>query len=173
MFSLQTVRLKTIAAVAAGATLASSSAAFAGTNTATFNVTANVAQQCTLAVGNVAFGAYDPQAATFAKGAVTITCNVPYPDNTAPTVAVNYGSNNGAAWYMRNAGAANNNYLNYLLCEDAACTTPWPTTGVGAALPNVNAALTQWTGFIYGEITAGHVVAAGNYTDTVTATVTF
>ena len=140
--------------------------------TATLNVSANVAKNCTISTSPVNFGAYDSvvanaTAALDGTGQVTVTCT----KGAAARVELSDGSN-GQSGSRRMAGTADN-YLNYQLYKDAARTDVWGGDAgsdleLGAA-PNRN----PRTFTVYGRVPSAQDAAVGAYTDVVVATVNF
>lgn len=151
-------------------------------HTTTFNVTLVVTKACTItaaAATNVDFGTAASTTATptVGQGTVTAQCSAltPY------TISLNAGANAGTAndvttRRMKNTNAAvtANNFVGYQLYQDAAHTLVWGATsgtntqagiGTGLAVPYQ----------VYGQITnlSTNNAAAGNYLDTVTATITY
>jgi spore coat protein U domain-containing protein, fimbrial subunit CupE1/2/3/6 len=145
----------------------------AGTAAGTLSVTANVADTCTVAAsGNLlAFGAYTG-AVNNASGSIRLTCT----DGDTYTVALNAGSGSGASFANRvltNPSPAGT--LNYNIYTTTGRTVIWGDgTGTTATVTGMgNGAAQTLTPF--GQIPAGQTatVTPGNYTDTVTITVTF
>lgn len=151
-------------------------------DTTTFNVTLVVTKACTItaaAATNVDFGTAASTTAipTLGQGTVTAQCSLltPY------TISLNAGANAGTAndvttRRMKNTNAAitTGNYVGYQLYQDAAHANVWGSTsgtntqagiGTGLAVPYI----------VYGQITnlSTNNAAAGNYLDTVTATITY
>ncbi len=151
-------------------------------DTTTFNVTLVVTKACTItaaAATNVDFGTAASTTAipTLGQGSVTAQCSAltPY------TIALNAGANAGTAGdvttrRMKNTDAAvtANNYVGYQLYRDAAHSLVWGSTtgtntqagiGTGLAVPYI----------VYGQILnlSTNNAAAGNYLDTITATITY
>src|SRR5262245_48022696 len=91
--------------------LAFSGLSVAATDTTTFTVTANIAADCNLSAGNMAFGAYDPANGTAADQQSTI--NVYCSNGQTYTVALNVGSGGGS--YTTRTMASGGNTLNYNL----------------------------------------------------------
>ena len=160
-------------ALLAAALVASMQGAFAATTTTAFQVTANVAAQCTVAAANLAFGVVDPLGANVDQTTtVTVNCtkNSPY------TVGLSAGTTTGATIAQR-LMANGADTMNYNLFTTAARTTIWgnsavaPTwvsgTGAGLGTPQV---LT-----VYGRVPTGQTnLAVGSYAETaVTVTVTY
>lgn len=161
---------KTAALVCAAMVLGIPAAGLAATATTTFQVTATVLSVCTVSATNLAFGNYDASSGTpnDASSTVTTTCS----NSTAYTVALNAGTGSGATVAMRRMtnGA---NTLNYSMYTTAGRTTVW---GDGTLSTVTQAATGNGSGqalTVFGRIPTGQYVTAGNYTDTVTATVTY
>jgi spore coat protein U-like protein len=176
------VRYK-IAAAAVAAILASP--VWAQSANQNLNVTASVAQTCSITTSAVAFGAYDPVGANAAtalnvNGAVNLTCTR---GSTAVTVTLGLGANASGST-RRMVGGTNGEFLTYELYHpsaataSAACTFPgtqiWGTAGGEIFTPSATwAAGTPFAFNVCGTIAAGQDVAADAYTDTVVATVNF
>ncbi len=147
------------------AALLSSTAARAGTATATFAVTAKVDPKCTVATSDIGFGTYDPTTLLDAQGSVTVTCT----KGTSFSVGLDNGSSGSGTRQMTGAG----DVLDYELYFDAgrAAAAVWTTTSMPpsqAAAGKAGNALT-----VYARIPAGQYPTAGNYSDTVTVTVNY
>lgn len=146
---------------------------WAGTATGTLSVTANVVDTCTVAAtGNLlAFGAYTG-AVNNTNGSLSLTCT----DGDTYTVALNIGTGSGASFTNRiltNPSPAGT--LQYNIYTTAGRTVVWGDgTGTTATVPGTGTGALQ-TLTVFGQIPAGQTatVTPGNYTDTVTITVTF
>ena len=130
-------------------------------------VTANVASNCVMTAGSVAFGAYDPLVAHASAhldqtGSVSVACV----KGTVATVALGDGANYSSGRRMTNG----TDFLAYDLYTTAGRTTVWDTTNlVGyTAATKASTSLT-----IYGRVPSNQDVAAGSYTDTVVAQAEF
>ena len=162
------------AAAAAALALLNGSAAptAAATASANLSVTATVTNNCTITTAPVAFGAYDPvvthaSAHLESTGTVTVTCT----RGATATVGLSLGSNAVAG--VRQLKDASNNLLAYELFQDAGRNTAWDDTpsgqlSIGAAPSKAPRSFT-----VYGRVPSGQDVPAGNYGDTVVATVNF
>jgi spore coat protein U-like protein len=162
-------------ALALLAPLAVVTSANAVTATTTFQVTATVLKACLMTTpATLAFGTYDPAAATPLSG--TTTFNVTCTFGTPYSLGLNAGTNAGATVTTRAmtspTAPAGNNKLSYGLFNDSAHTTNWDNstsaTGyTGTGLPQAQT--------IYGQIPAGQYTAAAatDYADTVTLTLTY
>jgi spore coat protein U-like protein len=154
----------------------------AGSASTNLSVTANIANNCTIATAAVAFGAYDPIATNATTpldgaGTVSITCT----KGALTTVALGLGSNAAGAVRRMTDGAAS--FLTYEAYQPPDNTpgtgcnytapTVWGTAGANlftpAAAPNKNAR----TYNVCGRVAAGQDLPGGNYADTVLATVNF
>ena len=171
---MQTVK-RIVFGLAAGVAIAgplAQSSMLAATATANVTVTATVANNCTIAGGALAFGSYDPLVtnATDAKdgsGTFAVACT-----KGAAGVTIDLGQ--GQNWAAGRRMVAGGEAVNYQLYSDSGRSTVWGSTSGGSALtvsaPTSKAPVTYT---VYGRITGGQDVAAGNYTDTILATVNF
>lgn len=167
--SLLATALIALAGFSLSATAASSP------QTTTFQVTATVVASCVVTSTNIAFGNYDPTAtgALTANGAVTAKCT----KGSVVNVELGQGSNAGTgstgavpARQMKNG----TNFLPYNIYTTSGGTTEWGTgTANRPASQTAASANTALTFPTYGSLPAGTDVPAGNYTDSVIATVTF
>jgi spore coat protein U-like protein len=146
--------------------------AFAGSASASLNVSASVSAVCTISTSAVAFGAYDPvvtNAATDLNGTGTVT--VACTKGAAATIDLGNGSNlSGGSRRM----ASGTDFLNYSLYKDAARTLVWGTGLAGGttyAYTSATKAATAIT--VYGKVPMGQDVTVGAYSDTVTATINY
>lgn len=136
----------------------------------TMEVSATVVKACVVSTSNLAFGNYDPTAATptDASSAITVTCT----PGTSFTVGLNAGTTSGATVSTRKM-ASGSNRLNYALYSDAARTTNWGNTP-GNDTPAASTAVSSPSVLnVYGRIAAQQSVPVGSYTDTVTITVSY
>jgi spore coat protein U-like protein len=155
----------------AAAILLAASHALAGSATTSLSVNATVTNNCTISSSPLAFGAYDPvvaQASTAldGTGGVTITCT----KGAAATIGLDLGSNaSGSARRM----ASGSERLAYELYQESGRSTVWGNSGAALFTPPAAPSKAPRTFTVYGRIAAGQDVAAGNYSDTVVATVNF
>lgn len=157
-------------------------AASAGTASGTLNVTASVAQNCTITnSATLAFGAYDPVVANLssalnASTTMNVTCT-----KGASSIRLDMGAtaNTGHCTTTTRCMVNGGHYLNYELYQDSSHTTVWSTgagTPGGQTLsPAAWGASNPDTVTIYGQIYGGQdaFVSSGNYSDSITATVNF
>jgi spore coat protein U-like protein len=145
--------------------------ALAQTATANLDVTATVAKNCSITTTAVAFGAYDPivanaTAVVVIPGSVVVTCT----KGAGTRIDLDLGTN--ASGTTRQMGGGTDN-LTYELYQNTTRTTVW---GSGAAAGQTIATAPSKaprTFTVYGRVVAGQDVAAGSYSDTVVATITF
>ena len=129
-----------------------------------------LAANCTVTATAVTFGNYDPLAAASRNrnGRITIRCN----GTGTFTVAISTGQSGSYTPRYMTSGTTGDQ-LNYNLYTDAARSLIWGdgsggTQTVSQPFSNNRVRLT-----VYGQIPALENIAAGSYTDSITATVTF
>lgn len=146
--------------------------AAAATASDSFDVTANVVTTCRIAAGaDLAFGAYDPTTDTAAAGTTTI--DVRCTNGTSAPIALDDGLNGGGGNCETRAMSDGTDTLDYGLYQSAGTGTPWGCT-TGTNTYTYTATNAGWnTITVHGVIPAGQNAPVGNYTDTVTATITF
>jgi spore coat protein U-like protein len=129
------------------------------------------AASCTFqSVAGVSFGAYDvfsPSPNNNGVGRLTISCSGG--GSNRFNVALSAGQSHSHVTRTMTSGA---NTLNYDLFTDSACTVIWGDGTGGSSMMSVPKNSTT-TLYIYGEIPPGQDVAAGVYTDSIIATVSF
>jgi spore coat protein U-like protein len=165
--------------------LAIASAAFAGSDDETFDVTASVAANCVInSADDIDFGAYDPMGANdangtdvTAEGAIEVRCTR---GATGLTLGLDAGSNDDNGARRMTTGTY---FLTYSLNKPSAAGTD--ATDSGSAWGNSGAGLLSITSDfetsgapqtykVFGTLAKGQIDAGpGDYTDTVTATVNF
>jgi spore coat protein U-like protein len=146
-------------------------AAEAATKTTTFQVTATVNSACSVSATDLAFGVYDPSAADDDNtSTITVTCT----KGTAYNIGLDAGVAAGAtvtSRKMKHDTLAD--LINYSLFSDASRIVNWgntpstDTVDVGSA----TGAAEQHT--VYGRIATGQYVTAGDYSDTITVTISY
>jgi spore coat protein U-like protein len=154
----------------AGTGLLIAPAAQAVTTTTTFPVTATVLKACIVTANPLAFGNYDPTAATALDGSTTLSvlCTV----GTSFTVGLNTGTASGATVTTRRMTSGANT-LGYGLYQEAARTNNWGNTpGTDTPLATTAPVLAS-TLTVYGRIPASQNVPAASYADTITVTVNY
>jgi len=159
---------------------ASMSPANATTATGTFAVTATVTSGCVIAsTTDLAFGNYDPANVNFSTqktgtGSVSVRCVI---GGTGISLALNQGAHpvtGSTCTIPQRQMVFGINTLPYFLYSNPGNTTVWGcTTGTNTVSFTPTGVLTANVLTTYGVIPAGDDTPAGNYSDTVTATVTF
>ena len=141
-------------------------ASASNTTITTFNVTATVANICSVTATNLAFGTV-PATGAQNTSTITVTCT----PGDAYSVALSAGDSgveNGR--FMK--GVTSSNHLSYALTETSYTGANWGTTA-GAVAGTGNGAAQPLN--VYGTITAAQALAApvDTYNDTITVTVTY
>jgi len=171
-----------VAAVAAAVALAlpfgAAQALTAGPSN--FNVTATVANFCTVSAANVPFGSVNAgAAATNTSSSVTLTCNK---GANVTSVALNSGSNFAAGSKQMKNGANSDTLAYNIDVPTGATFNTCPTAGTGpewnATNTIVATSLFTATGGaklinICASIPANQFPSAGSYSDTVQVTATY
>lgn len=141
----------------------------AATATDTFQVTATIADVCSVDANDLNFGTYNPFSGTALDGSTTliVACTL----TTAYTVGLDAGTGTGATVAVRKMlnGA---NALNYSLYQNNPRTVVWGNT-VGTNTVAGTGSGGNQTLTAYGRIPAGQTLPAGTYTDTVTVQVLY
>jgi spore coat protein U-like protein len=133
-------------------------------------ISANVAANCVLTAGSVAFGAYEPLGAhDTAPLDQTGTFMVRCVKGVTANVGLNDGLNFSGTRRMSDGGT---NFLGYELFQDSGRLTAWTNTGTGR-VSYTAANKTAATLTIYGRIPGNQDAGAGSYTDTVVAVAEF
>jgi spore coat protein U-like protein len=144
--------------------------AFAASATTTLAVNSTVLTACIVATTPVAFGNYDPTAASATNntGTVVVTCTSGAPYN----LQLDPGAATGATVTTRQMKDTGTDLLPYALYRDSARTLNWgKTNGTDTVAANGSGILQTYT--VYGSIPAGAAVPAGVYSDTVNVTVSY
>jgi spore coat protein U-like protein len=155
----------TLAAVLAAAP------AFAQTDT--FQVSANVARNCTVVAGDINIGTYDPvvandSAAATATGTITVRCT----KGTAYTVALGTGAHPSGSRQMQHA-TDTSEYLAYDLYTAADHLTVWNTANTMPLGGGTAASRAAVDLIVYASVPGGQDALEGAYLDTVDATINF
>lgn len=150
--------------------LLSGGRAQAATATATFTVTANVATNCNVVANNLDFGAYSGVNVNATTGTTTI--NAACTTGTPYTLGLNQGTSPGATVTTRAMTGPGATVLNYGLFQDAGHTINWGNTPGSDTESGTGIGAIQ-TFTVFGDIPASQHPAPGNYSDTITVTLTF
>jgi spore coat protein U-like protein len=144
---------------------------------------ASAAGTCTISAVGLAFGTYDPANPTpdTALGSVAATCNWTGGGSTQFTLTTRFSAGNAGVLpnrhMLRQGGSEQLNYNIYLDAgltliggDGTAGTAIWGPVQVRVS----NGSSTETvTGDLYGQIPAGQSALPGDYTDTITVTLTF
>ncbi|AET94724.1 signal peptide protein (plasmid) [Burkholderia sp. YI23] len=157
-------------AVMSAAALSVAPSSFAGTKSATFQVSLTVEADCAISANPLNFGTtgvIDNNLDQTTSLAVTCTKGTPY------TVALDAGSATGSDISNRLLkGTTGSDTVTYNLYRDAGHTQVWgQTTGSDVVTGTGNGDAQSIT--VYGRVPAQAMPAADTYTSTVTATVAF
>ncbi|MEN8130017.1 MAG: spore coat protein U domain-containing protein [Pseudomonadota bacterium] len=164
--SLQLLTRSAAAFVAAMMLALGAGPAAAGTASTTMTVSANVANNCTVTATDLAFGTYTGVTQVDSQFTVDVSCADPTDLNLSDDGGINPETGEGGRRRMAHSGE----FLTYRLSEDAGFATEFFVTDSLAtntlAFPKT----------IYGRIDqteGGLVPGTGEYTDSVTWTVTW
>ena len=157
----------------AGALLVASGTAGAATKTTTFGVSATVNPNCLVSAQALNFGGYDGTAAKTGTSDITVRCSA----GTTYTVGLSAG---GGTFTQRLLSGSGTNKLQYNLYTSLAASTVWGDgtggtgtmggTGTGMASGSAN------TLTVFGQLPDNlfnQGAPSGNYTDSITVTVTY
>ena len=133
----------------------------------TFTVTANNTKACTISANPLAFGAY-----TGLQVNSTSTISVICTQGTAYDVGLDAGTSSGSTVTNRSMTGPGPALLGYSLLRDSAQTLNWGSTVGTDTVTGTGSGAVQSVA-VYGYIPAGQNVTPGNYTDTITATITY
>lgn len=159
--------MKKLLAIAVGSAFVTAAGmAQAATTTANLSVSATVAASCTMSGNTLAFGSYTSGQVGNLDGAssFSVTCS----NGAAYTLALDTGLNAlGGTFRMFDGGTG---YLNYGLYSDAGRVTSLynGTNTIGGTGSGASQVLN-----VYGRIPSGQTAAAGSFSDTVVATLTY
>jgi spore coat protein U-like protein len=131
-----------------------------------FTLTVVIASACTISANPLSFGNYSG-ALVDASTTVSVTCTdtIPY------DVGLSAGNGTGATVTNRKMTGPGGALLNYSLFSNSGYSTNWGNSA-GSWVTGIGIGTSQ-TLTVYGQIPANQHPAAGNYTDTVIATVTY
>ena len=160
-----------IAPVAAGILLAVAGAAQAATKTATINVSATVVDNCTISAGALNLGTFDGTNNLAASSDITVRCS----NGTDYTVDLSPGSSGS---YANRTLTSGSNSLVYNLYTAGDFATVWGNgSGSTGRASDIGEGMgTAITHTVHGRLLASQnqgAIDAGDYTDTITATITY
>ena len=167
------MRKNALTLAVAGALLVAAGTAGAATKTTTLGVSAVVNPNCLVTAQNLAFGGYDGTAAKTGTADISVRCS------TGATYAVALSAG-GGTFAQRLLSGNGTNKLQYNLFTSAAATTIWgdgsPNTGTMSGIGAGMAAGSAQTHTVYGELpdnAFNQGAPSGNYSDSITVTVTY
>jgi spore coat protein U-like protein len=137
------------------------------TGIGSFSVTSTVVPGCTVGATNLAFGAYT-NALINSTSTITVTC----PSGTTYQVGLNAGTASGATVTNRNMTGPGGALLGYKLFRNAAHTLNWGSTVGSDTLAGSGNGSAQLLS-VYGQLPGGQSARPGNYSDTITVTITY
>jgi spore coat protein U-like protein len=137
------------------------------TKTTTFPVEAMVVASCTISAAPLAFGTYSG-AVNNSTSTISVTCT----KSTAFNVGLNAGTASGATVTNRSMTGPDSALLDYSLYSNSGHSANWGNTiGSNTVAGTGSGALQSLP--VYGQIPAGQYPVPGNYSDTITATITY
>ncbi len=138
------------------------------TQTAALPVTALITNACSVNTATLAFGQVAVSGTTNGTGTINVTCTI------GGTYAVSLDSGQNALLTQRRVLSSSpvaGSYLNYNVYTDAARTLAWGTTAATGTTGIGTGSAVSYS--VYGQIPAGQSIVVGNYSDSVTVTVTY
>jgi spore coat protein U-like protein len=134
-----------------------------------FTATATVVNNCLISASNVAFTSTGVlNSALTATGAITARCT----NGDAYRIALSSGSSgNVAARQMQRSGGGGT--VNYQLYTDSGHTSAWGDGTAGTAMATGTGSGNAVSINVYGQVPAQSTPIPGNYSDTITATISF
>lgn len=133
-----------------------------------FNVNANVAKACNIAASSLNFGVY-AGALLNSTSTISITCTT----KTTYDVGLDAGISSGATVTNRSMTGPNSYLLGYNLFRDSNYTLNWGNTAGSDTVSGTGTGIVQSL-TVYGQVPAGQTgQPPGNYSDTITATITY
>ncbi|WP_095011794.1 spore coat U domain-containing protein [Tsuneonella mangrovi] len=142
--------------------------AFAGTATATVDVSLTIQSSCSVQANPLTFTGQASQTID-ANSSVTVSCSA-VPTGNAVSLSLDQGTN--AQGTTRYLAAADGTLVPYAIYSDAAHTQVWGSGGQSVSVPVDSGS--QVSVPMYGQVPAsGSSVATGTYSDTVVVTLSF
>jgi spore coat protein U-like protein len=137
------------------------------TATAQFSVTATYAPGCSVAAGDLAFGAYSG-ASINSTSTIAVICS----PGTKYDIGLSAGTSTGATVTNRSMTGPDGVLLHYGLFQDARRSQNWGNTpGVDTESGSGNGKLRPT--IVFGQLPGGQSAPPGAYSDTITVTVTY
>lgn len=145
-------------------------AAYAGSDTDSFEVTATVLASCEVSASDLAFGNYDPVSAAHldADTSLSVTCT----NGTPYYVSLSLGDGAGASIAQRRmTKSGDTETLDYVLYQDDQRSVLWGETGADRLSGTGDG--TPDTIDVYGRVPMQQAAPAGAYDDTIIVTVSW
>jgi spore coat protein U-like protein len=129
---------------------------------------------CTVSLGSLSFGPYDPlsSAPATTSGNAVVTCN----DSPPPTVQIQLSPSavSGGFFPRRMRNAVGSDTLDYNLYADVGATQIWGDGTAGTATRSAKVSKNSpWSVTFYGRIAVNQDVTPGSYSDALTITIVF
>ena len=129
---------------------------------------------CTVSLGNLSFGPYDPlsSAPATTSGNAVVSCN----DSPPPTVQIQLSpsSVSGGFFPRRMQNAVGGDTLDYNFYADVGATQVWGDGTAGTATRSQKVPKNSpWSVTFYGRIAVNQNVTPGSYSDVLTITIVF
>jgi spore coat protein U-like protein len=141
----------------------------ASPKTTTFTVSLTIQADCSITATSLDFGTTGLITSNIDQTTpLTVTCS----NGTAYNVGLDGGSVSGSTTTARLLGGTGSNTVNFGLFRDAARTQNWGNT-VGSDTQSGTGTGTAQAITVYGRVPTQNAPAAGAYSSTITATVTF
>ena len=151
---------------------AAPSMAVAGTATTNLQISSTVPTSCSISTTPLSFGIYNSGLGTTGTGTVTTNCTV----NTNVLITLGQGNNSATnssdTAPLRRLKNGNANYFNYTLYLNSGMTAIWTNSTTNGYATVASSGTAQSTS-VYGLIPQSQNVPAGDYSDSVIATVTY
>jgi spore coat protein U-like protein len=129
---------------------------------------------CTVETTGISYGTYDvfSTTSTNSTGTITVTCDESPPPSV--TLSIGPSPNSGGFNPRKLRHESQSDLLNYNLFTDASMTVIWGdgTQGTSTLKQNVTKGK-PWIATVYGRIPAGQDISAGQYSETVSVTITW
>lgn len=163
--------LRIVALIGVGTIAVAAQPAAATDSSGTLSVNATITSNCAVSTTTVAFGSIDVTLNTTfdGTGAISVTCT----NGTAWTAKADAGTG-GAGTSLTHRKMSGPDKLSYDLFTDSGRTTIWGdgVTSGTAAITGTGTGSAQ-NNTIYGRIRNGSTAKAGDYSDTITVTLTY
>ena len=131
-----------------------------------------VARPLTVTATNLTFGTYNASSGTPTTSTMAVTVSCVFGADTLPAFVAALSKGVAPTYNPRQMALAANR-LNYNIFNQNTYTTIWGDGTGGTLTRSYGGGGNSAAGTGYGRITTGQYVTPGNYTDTITATITY